>query len=49
MKPRTLGIRPEQYIKALGSETEFIRKHQSGVRSLAAFEHSEHTSTIGVN
>ena len=37
-----LGIRPEQYIKALGSETEFIRKHQSGVRSLAAFEHSEY-------
>ncbi len=36
-----LGIRPEQYIKSLGSETEFIRKHQSGVRSLAAFEHSE--------
>ncbi|RKU26100.1 NgoFVII family restriction endonuclease [Candidatus Poribacteria bacterium] len=37
-----LGIRPEQYIKSLGSETEFIRKHQSGVRSLAAFEHSEY-------
>ena len=37
-----LGIRPEQYIKALGSETEFIRKHQSGVRTLAAFEHSEY-------
>ena len=36
-----LGIRPEQYIKSLGSETEFIRKHQSSVRSLAAFEHSE--------
>ena len=36
-----LGIRPEQYIKSLGSETEFIRKHQSGVRTLAAFEHSE--------
>ena len=37
-----LGIRPEQYIKSLGGETEFIRKHQSGVRSLAAFEHSDH-------
>ena len=37
-----LGIRPEQYIKALGSETEFIRKHQSGVRTLSAFEHSEY-------
>ncbi len=37
-----LGIRPEQYIKKLGGETEFIRKHQSGVRTLAAFEHSEY-------
>lgn len=37
-----LGIRPEQYIKALGGETEFIRKHQSGVRTLPAFEQSEH-------
>ena len=37
-----LGIRPEQYIKTLGSETEFIRKHQSGVRTLSAFEHSEY-------
>ena len=37
-----IGIRPEQYIKALGGETEFVRKHQSGVRTLAAFEHSEH-------
>ncbi len=37
-----LGIRPEQYIKTLGSETEFIRRHQSGVRTLSAFEHSEY-------
>ena len=37
-----LGIRPERYIKALGGETEFIRKHQSGVRTLAAFEQSEY-------
>ncbi len=37
-----LGIRPEQYIKRLGGETEFIRKHQSGVRTLSAFEHSEY-------
>ena len=36
-----IGIRPDQYVKSLGGETEFIRKHQSGVRSLAAFEHSE--------
>ena len=37
-----LGIRPEQYIKKLEGETEFIRRHQSGVRTLAAFEHSEY-------
>ncbi len=37
-----LGIRPEQYIKSLGGETEFIRKHQSGVRTLSAFEQSEY-------
>ncbi len=37
-----LGIRPEQYIKALGGETEFMRKHQSGVRTLSAFEQSEY-------
>ena len=36
-----LGIRPEQYIKELGGETEFIRRHQSVVRTLAAFERSE--------
>ena len=36
-----LGIRPEQYIKELGGETEFIRRHQSRVRTLAAFERSE--------
>ena len=37
-----LGIRPEQYIKALGGETEFIREHQSGVSTLSAFERSEY-------
>ena len=36
-----LGIRPEQYLRELGGETEFIRRHQSPVRSLAAFEHSD--------
>ena len=36
-----LGIRPEQYIKELGGEGEFIRRHQSRVRTLAAFERSE--------
>ncbi len=37
-----LGIRPEQYIKRLGGESEFIRKHQSGARTLKAFEQSEY-------
>ena len=36
-----LGIRPERRLKELG-ETEFIRRHQCPVRSLAAFEKSEH-------
>jgi hypothetical protein len=35
-----LGIRPEQLLRAIG-ETEFIRRHQAPVRSLAAFEKSE--------
>ena len=37
-----LGIRPEQLIKRLGGEAEFTRKHQSGPRTLAAFEQSEY-------
>ncbi len=36
-----LGIRPEKLLRELG-ETEFIRRHQCSVRSLAAFEKSEH-------
>lgn len=36
-----LGIRPERRLKELG-ETEFIRRHQCPVRSLAAFEKSEY-------
>jgi superfamily II DNA or RNA helicase len=36
-----IGIRPERCIKEMG-ETEFIRRHQCPVRSLAAFEKSEH-------
>ncbi len=36
-----LGIRPEQALKEIG-ETEFVRKHQAPVRSLAGFEHSDH-------
>ena len=36
-----LGIRPENKLRELG-ETEFIRRHQCPVRSLAAFEKSEY-------
>ena len=36
-----LGIRPERLLRAIG-ETEFIRRHQAPVRSLAAFDQSEH-------
>ena len=36
-----LGVRPEAYIREFG-ETEFIRRHQCPVRSLAAFEKSEY-------
>lgn len=36
-----LGIRPERKLKEIG-ETEFIRRHQCPVRSLAAFEKSEY-------
>jgi SNF2 family DNA or RNA helicase len=35
-----LGIRPEKLLKDLG-ETEFIRRHQCPIRSLAAFEKSD--------
>lgn len=34
-----LGVRPEKLLRELG-ETEFIRRYQAPVRSLAAFEHS---------
>lgn len=37
----SLGIRPEQLLREIG-ETEFIRRHQCSVRTLAAFEKSEH-------
>jgi len=36
-----IGVRPERYLRDLG-ETEFIRRHQCPVRSLAAFEKSEY-------
>ena len=38
---KDLGIRPEQLLRELG-ETEFIRRHQAPVRSLAAFEKSSY-------
>lgn len=36
-----IGVRPENMIRKLGGETEFVRKHQCSVRSLAAFEKSD--------
>jgi len=36
---RDIGVRPERLLKDIG-ETEFIRRHQCPVRSLAAFEKS---------
>ena len=38
-----LGIRPERLLRKMG-ETEFIRQHQAGLRTLAAFERSEHAA-----
>ena len=38
---KDLGIRPEQLLKEIG-ETEFMRLHQCSVRSLIAFEKSDH-------
>ncbi|HDQ99960.1 MAG TPA: NgoFVII family restriction endonuclease [candidate division WOR-3 bacterium] len=37
---RDLGIRPEQTLRETG-QVEFERRHQCGLRTLAAFEHSE--------
>jgi superfamily II DNA or RNA helicase len=36
-----IGIRPERMLRDI-RETEFIRRHQCGIRSLAAFEQSEY-------
>ena len=38
---RDIGIRPEKLINEI-DETEFVRRHQCSVRSLAAFEKSEY-------
>jgi len=39
---KDLGTRPEALLEEIGGELEFIRRHQATVRSLAAFEKSEH-------
>ncbi|MBI5303021.1 MAG: NgoFVII family restriction endonuclease [Chloroflexi bacterium] len=39
---KDIGIRPERLIGEIG-ETEFIRRHQCGLRTLAAFEKSDST------
>jgi hypothetical protein len=39
---KDLGVRPEALLSEIGGELEFIRRHQAPVRSLAAFEQSEH-------
>jgi len=39
---KDLGVRPEALLSEIGGELEFIRRHQASVRSLAAFEQSEH-------
>ena len=36
-----IGIRPETLLREMGVP-EFIRRHQAGLRTLAAFEHSNH-------
>jgi superfamily II DNA or RNA helicase len=38
---RDLGVRPERLLREVG-ETEFLRRHQCGVRTLAAFDKSEY-------
>lgn len=40
-KDKDIGIRPETALKEIG-ETEFIRRHQCSIHSLAAFEKSEY-------
>lgn len=39
---RDVGVRPERLLQEIG-ETEFLRRHQCPVRSLAAFEKSNYT------
>lgn len=39
---KDLGIRPELLLNEMGGELEFLKHHQAPVRSLAAFEKSDH-------
>ena len=39
---RDIGVRPERLLQDIG-ETEFVKRHQCPVRSLAAFEKSPYT------
>lgn len=39
---KDLGLRPENLLRELGGEIEFLRRHQAHVRTLAAFEKSEY-------
>jgi SNF2 family DNA or RNA helicase len=38
---KNLGIRPEHLLRQIGGDTEFIKRHQCSIHSLAAFEKSE--------
>ncbi|MBW2089990.1 MAG: NgoFVII family restriction endonuclease, partial [Deltaproteobacteria bacterium] len=40
---KDLGISPENYIESIGGKIEFMARHQTPLRSLPAFEHSEFT------
>ena len=40
---KDLGICPERYIESIGGAVHFDAKHNSFIRSIAAFEHSEFT------
>ena len=46
---KDLGIRPEQLLKALGGETAFESKHQSGIPERLQHLNIANTSTTGVN
>ena len=39
---RDVGVRPEAFLRQLGGELEFAQRFQTPVRSLAAFEKSDH-------